>query len=94
MLIKVVELTLEVVRFGVKMQKVLGASFSTFNRRKTLHVWVSMQHCFEIYVVCFKSWFFVGMQKGGVNFGIRLFMVHNLNYEGILGFMLVWLWLY
>jgi hypothetical protein len=37
-LIKVVELMLEVVTSGMKMQKNLGASSSTFNRRKTLHI--------------------------------------------------------
>jgi hypothetical protein len=34
----------------------------------------------------FQKLVFVGMQKGGVNFGIRLFMVHNLNYEGFFRF--------
>ncbi len=64
------------------MQRILSGSFLTFNRRKTLHIWVSMQYCFEIYVTCFKKLVFGGMQKVGVNFSIRLFMMHNLNFEG------------
>jgi hypothetical protein len=47
-LIKVVELMLKVVKSGMKMQIISSASSSTFNRRKTLHIWVSMQYCFEI----------------------------------------------
>jgi len=34
----------------------------------------------------FQKLVFVGMQKGGVNSNIRLFMVHNLNYEGCFRF--------
>jgi hypothetical protein len=34
--IKVVELMLEMVRFGMKRQKISNANSSTFNRRKTL----------------------------------------------------------
>jgi hypothetical protein len=34
----------------------------------------------------FQKLVFVGMQKGGVNFSIRLFMVHNLNYESCFRF--------